>query len=380
MPIMLVALMLAPLVQQPAPAPAGDATKGAAVYRQKMCGNCHGDNADGGFGPDLAGGRGLTLEQFKHPVRKPWGVMLAYTEQQLTDAAIADIYAFVKSKPPVAEPGHWHWPAAPASAPYEQRVYMQIVGCSQCHEPENKFVRMWLGESAKKVNFEYFANLVYNHKEKYPTGNMGSYSRDRLSESSLREIYKFLVEDLGLRASIGGAVTIDGQKDGNTAYKLTLTNRGGKGLGIDVEGITAFVRVPAGAKVVAGTGTGYKGTQTLVSLGLEPGLQLAPHPDAQGQLIRPKQDLSGDVVVWKLPKLVAGDKIEVTFTLAGAPTAEQLTAMNGSTVWWEKPGRNAYGQKIVYRDLRTPDKGDHERITPPRMPAPPAAAPRSQQP
>ena len=107
------------------------------------------------------GGRGSTFEQFKHPIRKPWGVMLAFTERQLPDQGIADIYAFVMTKPKVAEPGHWHWPAAPASAPYGQRVYMQVVGCSQCHEPENKFVRMWLGEHAKEVNFDYFANGLH---------------------------------------------------------------------------------------------------------------------------------------------------------------------------------------------------------------------------
>ena len=38
----------------------------------------------------------------------------------------------------------------------------------------------------------------------------------------------------------------------------------------------------AGAKVVGGTGVGYKGTQSFQSLGLVPALQLAPHPDDEG--------------------------------------------------------------------------------------------------
>ena len=71
---------------------------------------------------------------------------------------------------------------------------------------------MWLGEHAKEMNFDYFAKMIYNHTEKYPNGGMGNYSRDRLSESNLREIYKFLVEDLGLRASIGGAIAIGDQR------------------------------------------------------------------------------------------------------------------------------------------------------------------------
>src|SRR5262245_8572793 len=108
----------------------GDPKVGQAAFQGKLCYFCHGQNAEGGFGPDLAGARGLTLDQFRHAIRQPWGVMLAFTEAQLSDEQIAGIYAFLKTKPPVTEPGHWHWPFAPASAPYEQRVYM-MTGCSQ---------------------------------------------------------------------------------------------------------------------------------------------------------------------------------------------------------------------------------------------------------
>ncbi|MEQ1896837.1 MAG: c-type cytochrome [Vicinamibacterales bacterium] len=368
MSMLLVALMAAPLLQAPATELVGDPQKGAAVYRQKMCGNCHGPDGEGAFGPDLAGARGLTLEQFKHPIRQPWGVMLAYTEKQLPDQGIADMYAFLKTKPKPKELGHWHWPAAPASAPYTQRVYMQIVGCSQCHEPENKFGRKWMGEQGKNATFEYFKKVIYTHTDKYPTGNMGNYSPDRLSEGNLREIYKFYVEELGLRASIGGGMTIGDQKDGNTTYKIALNNPGVKDVGLAAEGVTVFIRVPAGTKVVGGTGPGYKGSQSFQSLGLVPALQLAPHPDEQGRTIRPDYDKSGDAVVWKLPKIAAQDKVELTFTLAGAPSADLVKAMDGSAVHWEKPGRTAFGKKLTYYDLRTPDSGDHERLAPPRLP------------
>jgi mono/diheme cytochrome c family protein len=371
--ILLAAFVLATVVPATASAqgaPQGDPKVGQQAYNAKLCRFCHGDNGEGGFGPDLAGGRGLTWEQFRHAVRKPWGVMLAYNETQLPDEQIAGIYALMKSKPPVKEPGHWHWTAAPASAPYEQRVYLQMVGCGQCHEPENKFGRKWLGEHAKEVNFDYFKKQIYNHTEKYPKGGMGNYSPDRLSEANLRSIYKFHVEDLGMRASIAGALAIVDQAGSNTNYKLTVTNLGVKNVGLDAEGLTAFVKVPKSAKVVSGSGTGYKGTQPLATLGLEPGLATAPHMDEQGRLIRPKQDLSGDVVVWKIPKLAAGDKVELTFTLTGAASADVINEFDGSTVHWTKPGRTAYGKKLAYRDLRTPDEGDHERISPPRMPAP----------
>ena len=374
------------IVAAPALAAAqGDPKVGAAAFRGKLCHFCHGNNGEGGFGPDLAGGRGLTVEQFRHAIRKPWGVMLGYTEAQLTDEQINGIYAFMKAQPPAKEPGHWHWPAAPASAPYEQRVYLQVTGCGQCHEPENKMGRMWLGEYAKQVNFDYFKQIIYTHTRKFPQqAMMGNYSPDRLSEENLRAIYKFHVDDLGVRASIGAPksgfnpgnapapITIAEQSGGNTTYTLTLANRGIKNVGVDAEGLTVFVRVPAGTKAVSGTGPGYKGTQTLASLGLLPALATATHPNEQGATPRPPADTTGDVVVWKIPKLAAAETVQLSFTLPGAPTAELIKAMDGSTVHWEKPGRNAYGKKLLYRDTRTPDEGDHERLTVPRLPTPAA--------
>lgn len=368
--VALVGLLLAPLLQAPAASPAPDPQSGATQYRAKLCYMCHGENGEGGFGPDLAGGR-VTLEQFRHEIRKPWGVMLAYTERQLPDQKVADIYAFLQAKPKVAEPAHWHWPPLPASATLSQRMYMN-TGCAQCHEPENKFGRMWLGEHAKEVNFEYFAKQIYTHTDKYPTGGMGNYSKERLPEMVLREIYKYHVEELGMRASVGGGIQVGEQKDGNTTYNLTVTNRGVKNVGLDVEGMTVFVRIPPGMKVVAGTGTGYKGVQPLATLGLQPGLAIATHPEADGRIVRPPADTAGDVIVWKIPALPASEKVALSFTLPGAPNADLVKAFDGSTIHWDKPGRSEYGQKLEYRDTRTPDKGDHERLGLPRLPAPAA--------
>ncbi len=359
--------------------PKGDPVAGAKAFGLvggRMCQFCHGDNAEGGFGPDLAGGRGLTFDLFKKFIRKPYGVMPAYTEQRLSDQMVADIWAFVLSKPVATEMGKWHWPQAPASAPLGQRLYIGTMGCGQCHEPENKFARMWLGEYAKQVDFAYFAKQVYNHEEKWPNGVMPHYSRERLPEAVLREIYQWMVVDLGMRASIGGVLTAAAAADGQTTYSLEVTNRGIKNVGLDVEGLTVFVRVPAGTKVAKGGGSGYVGTQALATLGLEPGLRMAPHPhDESGEVVRPKPDLSGDVLVWKLPKLAAADKKILTFTLAGSPTDALIKGFDGSTMFWEKPGRNDNGRppKMVYRDLRTPDHGDHELIA---VKVQPAAAPK----
>ncbi|MBM3779828.1 MAG: cytochrome c, partial [Acidimicrobiia bacterium] len=288
---LMVALMLAPLAQAPE-TPKGNPDEGNRPFRAKLCYMCHGDNGEGGFGPALAGGRGLSFEQFERAIRHPWGVMLSYTEEQLPDQQVADIYALMLTKPKPAkdpEPGDWHWRRAPSTAALGQQLYISY-GCGQCHEPENKFGRMWLGEHAKNVDYEYFAKQIYEHTEKYPRGGMGNYSRERFPESVLKEVYQWMVVDIGMRASIGAVVAIGEQAGGNTTYTLSINNRGVKDVGLDAEGLTAFVRLPAGTKVVSGTGDGYQGVQPLATLGLEPGLALAPHShDDSGRVERPKQ-------------------------------------------------------------------------------------------
>src|SRR5579863_2286815 len=71
-----------------------------------FCKNCHGKDGEGAFGPDLAG-RGLSAEQFKQAVRKPWGVMPTFTDDQLSDAEIANLAAYFGGLSKVAEPAPW---------------------------------------------------------------------------------------------------------------------------------------------------------------------------------------------------------------------------------------------------------------------------------
>ena len=190
-----IALVVTGAIAPEARAQTGDPEAGARSW-DAMCDNCHGPDAQGAFGPDLAGGRGLTLDQFRRAIRRPWGVMPTLNEEQLSDQGVADVYAFVGTKPPVPQPGEWHWRRAPETAPVGQRLYMNTAGCGQCHEPENAYGRMWLGEHAKEVDVDYFARQIYEHTDKYPRGRMGTYRRERLPEAVLREIYEWMVIDV----------------------------------------------------------------------------------------------------------------------------------------------------------------------------------------
>jgi mono/diheme cytochrome c family protein len=373
----LVALLLGSMLQAE-PAPAGKVDAGKTFWQGQMCAFCHGPQGEGGWGPDLAG-RALTIPQFSRALRQPWGLMPAYAESQVSDQSIADLQAYLTSLPRVAKPAPPRWRDPPPDAPAGQRI-QSTFGCGQCHGPEMLVPRAWLLANdrpgarsdeefgvSKDAGFPYFAKMVYDHSEKYPKGTMGNFSRDRLPEVLLREVYRFML-DAGLRVRIEAALAVGAPQGPNTTYTLTVANAG-RARGPAVEDVTIAVRVPQGATVVSATGTGYKGVRPFAQLGLLPALAVAPGAFTLDIPERPKPDLTGDVAVWQVPRIAAAETQTYSVILSGAgPTADVLRAFEGSTVYWDKPGARLSATQLSYRDLRRPDKGDHVRITPPTLP------------
>jgi cytochrome c553 len=319
---LLVALLLLPLPQQAlsrqAPATTGDAERGKVLWLKTEhveCRECHGDNGEGGFGPDLAG-RKLTRAQFIHAVRKPWGVMPAYAESQISDRELVDLMAFFDGLPAVAQPGPWRRTVT-AGMPRGAAV-TTTAGCTQCHHPAFNNGRAVMG--AINADFEWFKAIVYAHPAAYPATQarlgekpferlaMGSFSPSRLPESMLNEMWGYIT-DLGFRARMRGELSSGAPGANGVVYKLDVTNTGVKGAGLAAEDITVMVVVPAGTTVVAATGAGYEG-------------------------VRRDEQAKGDVAVWRVARMAPGDRQSYTLTLSKAPTAG--SNLRG-TIRWMKP-------------------------------------------
>lgn len=82
-----------------APAQAGNVDAGKKLYVSIGCYQCHGYEGQGGAaGPRLAS-RPLPLAGFSRYVRRPTNQMPPYTEKVMSDADLANIHAYLQSRP-----------------------------------------------------------------------------------------------------------------------------------------------------------------------------------------------------------------------------------------------------------------------------------------
>jgi mono/diheme cytochrome c family protein len=81
-----------------------DPVIGQQLWQQKPCAGCHGTNARGGIGPRLAG-TGLSFNQVLLQVRTGADPMPAFTEDEVSDLEVQQIYAWLRSlTPPTPTP------------------------------------------------------------------------------------------------------------------------------------------------------------------------------------------------------------------------------------------------------------------------------------
>jgi len=314
--------------QQAPPAAAGDPARGKILWLETEhveCRECHGVNGEGGFGPDLAG-RNLTRAQFIHAVRKPWGIMPAFAESHISDRELVDLMAYFDTLPGVDEPGPWRR-EVPAGASRGLEV-TTTAGCTQCHHPLFNNGRGVMG--AINADFEWFKAIVYAHTSAYPATRarlgepqferlaMGNFSRSRLPESMLQDMWTYIV-DLGFRARMHGQLSAGVPSAHGVVYTLDVKNTGVVGAGLTAEDVTVTLAVPAGATVVAATGAGYQG-------------------------VRRDEQAKADVAVWGVPRMAPGDQQTYTLTLSQAGTA---TNNLRGTIGWMKPAVTTNSEAIA---------------------------------
>jgi mono/diheme cytochrome c family protein len=85
---------------KPSAAPAGNAENGKRLFVKNGCYQCHGREGQGSIvtGPRIAPDP-VPFDVLSGYVRKPTGEMPPYTAKVVSDQELADIYAFLQSRP-----------------------------------------------------------------------------------------------------------------------------------------------------------------------------------------------------------------------------------------------------------------------------------------
>ena len=94
-------LLMAPWAQAQGSAqsaPAGNADKGKQLFANFGCYQCHGREAQGGAAGPRIGPNPPAFPAFLRYVRQPANQMPPFTEKVVSDAELADIYAFLQSR------------------------------------------------------------------------------------------------------------------------------------------------------------------------------------------------------------------------------------------------------------------------------------------
>ncbi|MSO45995.1 MAG: hypothetical protein EXQ59_04420 [Acidobacteria bacterium] len=299
----------------------GNAAAGKKLWdsNDARCKDCHGLNAEGGFGPDLAG-RQLSFDQFKRAVRQPWGIMPTFPETQHSEQELSDFFAYATSLPKVAQPGAWKL-ELPAGAPKGQELMIATYGCGQCHGAVMAGPRADAGAIA--ADLAWFRGMTYAHTTVMPEHRkllneaparvrMGNFSMTRVPESALAEIWRWLKDDVKFRAALLSRLTA-GPSAGS--YNLMVRNEGLAGKGLAAEEITILLALRPGTKVASTTGAGYQGVRT----------------DAE---------LKSEVAVWQLPRLDAAQTQNYTITVEGGGVAR------GVVRWTKTPQGQAMADQV----------------------------------
>ena len=77
---------------------APNAANGQELFFTNGCSVCHGDKGEGGIGPTIAS-TGLSLDQVISQYRNPREAMPAFPADRVSDAEVADIYAWLQTMP-----------------------------------------------------------------------------------------------------------------------------------------------------------------------------------------------------------------------------------------------------------------------------------------
>lgn len=164
-----------------AAAAAGNVDNGKMIFTSQNCGSCHGADAQGGVGP-LIGPPSGTMAQFVASVRQPAGQMPPYSDKQVSDQELTDLYAYLKTMGSPAQAAA----NLTGNAAHGKQIFTSY-GCYQCHGYVGQGGAAGVRIAPPPISLK--AVMAYIRQ---PTGNMPPYTSKVVSDQDVADIYSYL--------------------------------------------------------------------------------------------------------------------------------------------------------------------------------------------
>ncbi len=169
--------------------PAGDPKNGKVLFEKNGCKLCHGAQGEGvssagtNAGVPRIASTSLALADFLQQVRKPKGQMPPFSSEKISDADLADVYAYLQTLKPPAEQ-----PTSATSSSKGERLF-KSDGCYECHGYQGQGSTSTGGSrlGPPRIPLSAFTGYI-----RQPTGQMPPYTAKVVSDEDVAEIYNFL--------------------------------------------------------------------------------------------------------------------------------------------------------------------------------------------
>ena len=170
-------------------APAGNVQNGEKVFTSEKCAACHGAQGEGGTGQIAApriGPPRFALPMFLDAVRNARAPMPSYSTSDVSDAALADVYAFLNSRAPAAQGSA---AATPAGNAGNGKALFMKAGCYECHDQQGQGG----AGTGPRLAPNPIAYSAFTHQCRQPVNEMPPYTSKVVSDAELADIYAYLL-------------------------------------------------------------------------------------------------------------------------------------------------------------------------------------------
>ena len=162
----------------------GDAARGKELWAQRNCKNCHGENGEGSYAGPRAGD-GSAVDVWISQVRTPKNKMPAYSAEQMSDADLTDMWAYMQT----LEKPTWNRVTDETQA--DDPAGKALLASNRCTACHGNFAQGLVNFAFVKAERDVTTEAIMA-QVRTPRQNMPSFSAAQITDDGVGQIAAYL--------------------------------------------------------------------------------------------------------------------------------------------------------------------------------------------